>query len=172
MTEKTHISKEIAKCVINKSYNPDRVIMKLITKQINCSIPWSNFKLEGMKDCKSENDFELYLDTIVKLQSKIKKVPKKCMFKTWTPLPYSEGSTDGNKETKTVIELLIVDSKVWSMAPKIIKVTLSIDTDSIVSGNYQGGGRIYVLDWLLSWYLWRVFGIIPRRKHSWHFRIL
>ena len=126
MTEKTHISKEIAKCVINKSYNPDRVIMKLITKQINCSIPWSNFKLEGMKDCKSENDFELYLDTIVNLQSKLKKVPKKCKFKTWTPLPYSEGSTDGNKKTKIVIELFIVDSKVWSMAPKIIKIKLLI----------------------------------------------
>ena len=130
MTEKTCISKEIAKCVKDKSYNPDRAIMKQITEQINCSLPWSQFKLEGMEDCKSENDFEFYLSTIVKLQSKIKKVPKKCTFKTWTPLPYSKSSTDG-KDTLIVIELSIIDSKVWNTAPKIripkiIKVTLLI----------------------------------------------
>ena len=123
MTEKTFISNEVHKCFKAKSYNPDRTIMKGITEKINCSLPWSQFKVEGMKDCKTENDFERYLDTIVKLQRKIKEVPKKCTFKTWTPLPYSESSIDG-QNTVIVIELIIIDSKVWNMAPMIIKVTI------------------------------------------------
>ena len=123
MTEKTFISNEVHKCFKAKSYNPDRTIMKGITEKINCSLPWSQFKVEGMKDCKTENDFERYLDTIVKLQRKIKEVPKKCTFKTWTPLPYSESSIDG-KNTLIVIELTIIDSKVWNIASMIIKVTI------------------------------------------------
>ena len=114
MTEKTVISNEVHKCFKDKSYNPDRTIVKGITEKINCSLPWSQFKVEGMKDCKTENDFERYLDTIVKLQRKIKEVPKKCTFKTWTPLPYSESSIDG-QNTVIVIELIIIDSKVWNM---------------------------------------------------------
>ena len=58
MTEKTFISNEVHKCFKAKSYNPDRTIMKGITEKINCSLPWSQFKVEGMKDCKTENDFE------------------------------------------------------------------------------------------------------------------
>ena len=118
-----------------------------------------------MKDCKSENDFEHYLDTFVKLQSKIKNVPKKCRYKTWTPLPYSESSIDG-KNTLIVIELIIIDSKVRIMTHKSIKETFF---SCLVSGNHQGRRRIvHVLIGLLYWYLWRIFGIIPRRKPSWH----
>ncbi len=138
LTEKTRISKDEEMCIDDKSYNPDRAIMKLITERINCSLPWSEFKLERMTDCKTENDFEHYLDTIMKLQPQIKKIPKKCTFKTWTPLPYSESSTDG-KKTLIVIEFNIIGSEVRNMAPIIIKVTL------LISGNYKGGGRIHVL---------------------------
>ena len=142
--------------------------MEVITKRMNCSLPWSQFKLEGMKDCKSENDFEHYLDTIVKFQSKIKKVTKKCRYKTWTPLPYSESSING-KNMLIVIELTIIDSKVRIMTHKSIKETFF---SCIVSGNHQGRRRIHVLIGLLYWYLWRIFGSFPWRKYPWHLRIL
>ena len=67
-----------------------------------------------MKDCRTENDYERYLDTIVKLQPQIKKIPTKCKYKTWIPLPYSESSVDGLKTT-VVVELSLIDSKVWIM---------------------------------------------------------
>ena len=85
--------------------------MKAFAKRINCSLPWSRYKFEGMEDCQTENDFERYLHTIVKLKPIIKTVPKKCTFKTWTPFPYTESSTDSEKTT-VVVELTMLDSKV------------------------------------------------------------
>lgn len=114
LTEKTCISKDVAKCIKDERYNPDRETTNLIAEKINCSLPWSQFKREGMKDCRTENDYERYLDTIVKLQSKIKKIPTKCKYKTWIPYPYSESSVDGLKTT-VVVELSLIDSKVWIM---------------------------------------------------------
>ena len=108
-TEKTIISKQGEKC--KKVQNPDRKIMRAIARRINCSLPWSEYKFNGMRECQTENDFESYLHTIPTLKPVIEAIPKKCTFKTWTPLPYSESSTDGDKTT-VVVELTIIDSKV------------------------------------------------------------
>ena len=62
---------------------------------------------------------------IVKLKPVIENLPKKCIFKTWTPLPYSESSTDGDKTT-VVVELAMIDSKVQNMLGKTTKAISSI----------------------------------------------
>ena len=114
MTEKTSMSKEEDKCMKDEGFSPDWVIMKLITEEINCSLPWSKVKVEGLKDCNTEIEFERYLTTLVKLQRKIEKIPKKCTFKTWTPLPYSDSSRDVN-DTLVIIDLVMINSKVWNI---------------------------------------------------------
>ena len=111
MTEKTSISKEEEKCMEDKGFSPDSMIMQLLTKEINCSLPWSKVKVKGLKDCNTEIEFERYLTTLVKLQRKIARIPKKCTFKIWTPLPYSENSRDGN-DTLVIIDLVVIKSKV------------------------------------------------------------
>ena len=165
MTEKTSISKEEEKCMKGKGFSPDWVIMKLLTEKINCSLPWSTYKVEGMNDCKTEIEFERYLATILKLQRKIEKIPKKCTYKTWTPFPYSESSTD-SKDPWVVIELVMINSKVRNI--RLSKQHYPL----YFLESYQGGGRVHVLVRLLYWYLWRLFGPFPWRKHPWHFRIL
>ena len=90
LTEKSHISKEKAKCIMDDNYNPDKEIKKLISRQIKCTLPWNEIEIEGMKECKSKNDFDNYLKMIFKQQEDIKQVPPKCQFKTWTPMPYTE----------------------------------------------------------------------------------
>ena len=113
-TEKTIMSKQGEKCRKDEKYNPDGKLMKSIARYINCSLPWSKNKFnqfKGMKECQTEKEFERYLHEIVKLKPIIENMPKKCTFKTWTPLPYSESSTDGDKTT-VVVELTMIDSKV------------------------------------------------------------
>ena len=96
---------------MDENYNPDKEIMKLISKQINCTLPWIEIKFEGMKECKSENDFDNYLKMISQRQRYIKQVPPKCKFKTWTPIPYNKGSTIG-EPTSVDFWLTILASKV------------------------------------------------------------
>ena len=114
MTEKTSMSRKGDKCMKDEGFSPDWVIMKRLTEEINCSLPWSKVKVEGLKDCNTEIEFERYLTTLVKLQRKIEKIPKKCTFKVWTPLPYSESSKD-DTDTMVIIDLLMINSKVWNI---------------------------------------------------------
>ena len=111
LTEKSHISKEEEKCIIDENYNPDKEIIKLILNQIKCTLPWSEIKIEGMKQCKSKNDFDNYLKMIFERQQDMKQVPPKCKFKTWKPIPYSVVSTSGKKSSIAVM-LTVLASKV------------------------------------------------------------
>ena len=96
---------------MDENYNPDKEIMKLISNQIKCTLPWSEIKIEGMKQCKSENDFDNYLKMIFEQQQDMKQVPPKCKFKIWTPMPYSEVST-ADEKSSIVIMLTVLASKV------------------------------------------------------------
>ena len=111
LTEKRYISKEGEKCIMDKNYNPDKSIMELITKQINCTLPWSEIKLGGIKECRTENDFDRYLKIIFKRQEDIKQVPPKCKYKTWIPMPYSESSV-ANQKSLVDLWLTMTNSKV------------------------------------------------------------
>ena len=142
LTEKSLISKEGRECITDENYNPDKEIMKLISKQINCTLPWIEIKFKGMKECKSENDFDNYLKMISERQRDIKQVPSKCKFKTWTPIPYNKGSTIG-EPTSVDFWLTILASKViflWE-GGKFLKIWNS-DFGLFSSGCQQGGRRV------------------------------
>mgnify|MGYP001242846427 CR=1 FL=1 len=96
-----------------EGYNPDEAIMTMISEQINCSVPWSslNQQNEGVEVCKTEDDFERYLETIYSHQDTIKAVPKKCKFNTWTMKHYSDSERPENN-TKLRIEFFMTDKQV------------------------------------------------------------
>ena len=113
LTEKSRISKKDSKCIENEGYNPDEAIMTMISEQINCSVPWSslNQQNEGVEVCKTEDDFERYLETIYSHQDTIKAVPKKCKFNTWTMKHYSDSEQPENN-TKVRLEFFMTDKQV------------------------------------------------------------
>ena len=76
LTEKEVISSPNAKCNDDKEYNPDREMTALITKKIQCNLPWSNFQMDQLDDCKTEEEFENYLKKIVDEQKAIDRIPK------------------------------------------------------------------------------------------------
>ena len=145
LTEKSHISKKGGKCIMDDNYNTDKEIMNLISRQINCSLPWSEIKFEGMKECKSENDFDNYLKMIFKRQQVIKQVPPKCKFKAWTPMPYREESTAG-EPSSVYIRLTILPSKVifYGKGENFLEYFSHV-IGIFTSGCQQGGRRIQVL---------------------------
>ena len=147
LTEKSYISKEAEKCINDESYNPDKAIMELISKQINCTLPWSKFKPVGMKECRTENDFDRYLKMIFKRQDDIKQVLPKCKFKTWTPMPYSESSAV-HKESSVLIRLSIIGSKVINKEEE--EYLYSFDYFIGICGGYLGlflgGSMLGILD--------------------------
>ena len=110
LTERSYKSKTGDRC-IEENYDPDQAIMNLITKAINCTVPWSKSKSKGIKECQTKVDFRRYLLMIYKEQRKIKQVPKKCKHKTWTPMQYSQKSTEG-QGSEVILELVMIDSKV------------------------------------------------------------
>ena len=145
LTDKSLISKEGRECITDENYNPDKEIMKLISKQINCTLPWSKIKFEGMKECKSENDFDNYLKMISERQHDIKQIRPKCKFKTWTPMPYREESTAG-EPSSVDIRLTILPSKVifYGKGENFLEYFSHV-IGIFTSGCQQGGRRIQVL---------------------------
>ena len=49
---------------------------KLISQKINCSLPWSSFKIQGLKECNTETDFDNYLIALDDLQDAFKKLAR------------------------------------------------------------------------------------------------
>ena len=104
LTEKEVISSPNAECNDDKEYNPDREMTSLITKKIQCNLPWSNFQMDHFDDCKTEEEFENYLKEIIEEQEAIERIPKKCQYKIWSLTHWGEGSRDGN--TSVNVDLL------------------------------------------------------------------
>ena len=96
LTEKEVISSPNAECNDDKEYNPDREMTSLITKKIQCNLPWSNLKMDQFDNCKTEEEFENYLKAIIEEQKAIERIPKKCQYKIWTLTHWGDVSRDGN----------------------------------------------------------------------------
>ena len=151
LTDKSLISKEGEECITDENYNPDKEIMKLISKQINCTLPWIEIKFEGMKECKSENDFDNYLRMISKRQRDIKQVPPKCKFKTWTPIPYNKGST-ADESTSVDFWLTILASKVifYEKGENSLKYGIQILDFSLQAVNMEEEEYKYSLEYFIG----------------------
>ena len=107
LTEKEVISRPNAECNDDKEYNPDREMTSLITKKIQCNLPWSNLKMDQFDNCKTEEEFENYLKEIIEEQDAIEQIPKKCRYKIWTLTHWGKVSRDGNTgNTSLTIDLL------------------------------------------------------------------
>ena len=77
--EKINIQ-EIAKCNPSEDYIPDKDIEEIVIRQVGCNLPWSHLKLDGLKTCTSEVDFDNYFTELEKSQEKIMTKSKKCKY--------------------------------------------------------------------------------------------
>ena len=105
MTEKKHISK----CSEDQEYYPDDVEMDLVSKKINCSVPWSRLKTSNLKPCRSKNQFENYLQALKEIQ--MEEIPLKCKYKTWSAMPYMEQVHPIDSKNQAGIHLVLVMPK-------------------------------------------------------------
>ena len=102
LTEKEVISSTDAKCIDDENYKPDAEMTALITQKIKCNLPWSNLKMNQFEDCKTEEEFEKYLNGIIKEQDAIERIPIKCRHKIWSFTHWGEGSRDLGSTSVTV----------------------------------------------------------------------
>ena len=68
----------------------------LITRKIKCNLPWSSVSMVQFEDCKTEEDYENYLKTIIEEQDAIENIPMKCRYKIWRMTHWSDKSWDAN----------------------------------------------------------------------------
>ena len=110
-TIKSHLNRD-QNCVEDVDYSPDDEIMQMIVGKINCSLPWSPIK--GMKTCDTEDEFEQYLNLIFDHQADFSAIRKKCKFKNWKAVPYSEkiGGTGFTLKAKRMIHLILTKTQV------------------------------------------------------------
>ena len=109
--EKINIQ-EIAKCNPSEDYIPDKDIEEIVIRQVGCNLPWSHLKLDGLKTCTSEVDFDNYFAELEKSQEKIMTKSKKCKYIAWHALHYDDETFEGNNELE--IELLGLRNEVSS----------------------------------------------------------
>ena len=68
----------------------------LITRKIKCNLPWSSVRIIQFEDCKTEEDYENYLKSIIEEQDAIEEIPVKCRYKIWSMTHYADESREGN----------------------------------------------------------------------------
>ena len=125
---------------------------KLISQKINCLLPWSSFKIQGLEECKTETDFDNYLTALDDLQDAFKEIGKKCYFKSWKLFPIIEQPMDGNGTTSIACEVI------WSKEDSItIEKEAYVYTSAYFIGTFGGylglflGGSILgYLDYIMS----------------------
>ena len=150
MTDKSYFSN----CTSQEGFNPDEEMTKLISQKINCSLPWSSFKIQGLKECNTETDFDNYLIALDDLQDAFKEIGKKCYYKSWKLFPIIEQSMDGNGTTSIACEVI------WSKEDSItIEKEAFVYTPAYFIGTFGGylglflGGSILgYLDYIMSFF--------------------
>ena len=148
MTEKSYFSN----CTNQEGFNPDEEMTKLISEHINCSLPWSSFKIEGLNECKVESDFDHYLKALEDLQDAFKEIVMKCKYKSWQLFPIIEIPIDGNGTTSIAYDVI------WSKEDSItIEKEAYVYTSAYFIGTFGGylglflGGSILgYLDYIMS----------------------
>ena len=74
----------------------------LITRKMKCNLPWSSLRMIQFEDCKTEEEFESYLNGIIEEQDAIERIPIKCRHKIWSFTDWGEGSRDLGSTSVTV----------------------------------------------------------------------
>ena len=144
LTEKHFLSN----CTTRKGFNPDEEMEKRISEYINCSPPWSSYKVQDLKDCKTETDFNNYLVALDHLQKEFKRIGKKCNYKTWKLFPISEQTLDGNGTTSITFEVIwsTEDSITVEKEVYVFTIAYFIGTFGGYLGLFLGGSILGCLD--------------------------
>ena len=116
MTEHEDISKPGDECTKTDN-KPDDEMMKLLLERIECNLPWNQFKLETLKDCAMESEFQKYFDAIIELHDTFLKIPPKCHHRTWTYSQFMENLIESN--TSVAIDFAAYDGKVSTVKFRI-----------------------------------------------------
>ena len=87
--------KRISNCTLGE-FDIDKDMMELLSWNINCSVPWSTFKIKELEECKAVKDFDKYLTAIYQLQKDFKNIREKCNVKSWKAFPMFENPYQGN----------------------------------------------------------------------------
>ena len=118
LTEKEVISSTNAKCIDDENYKPDDEMTALITRKVKCNLPWSNLKMNQFEDCETEEEFENYLNGIIKEQDAIERIPIKCQYKIWSLTHWGERSRDLESASSVAsvnVDLLFTKGQVWTL---------------------------------------------------------
>ena len=144
LTEKHFLSN----CTTRKGFNPDEEMEKRISEYINCSPPWSSYKVQDLKDCKTETDFNNYLVALDHLQKEFKRIGKKCNYKTWKLFSISEQTLDGNGTTSITFEVIwsTEDSITVEKEVYVFTIAYFIGTFGGYLGLFLGGSILGCLD--------------------------
>ena len=62
------------------------------------------------EECKTEEDYENYLKSIIEAQDAIEKIPVKCRYKIWSMTHWKDGSWNGN--TSVIAKLILTKGQV------------------------------------------------------------
>ena len=101
---------EAENCNPEETYDPDFELDKLLADKIGCLLPWSHFKINGIRTCQQETDFEKYFESYHSIQEDIQKIPKKCNVPRWILTHYDGDTVDGNNEL--VLDLISMSNEV------------------------------------------------------------
>ena len=129
-----------------EGFNPDKEMEKMILEHINCSLPWSSYKVQELQECKTETDFNNYLIALQDLQKKLKRVDKKCSYKTWKLFPISEQTLDGNTSINFQVVLTSEDSITIEKEVYVYTLAYFIGTFGGYLGLFLGGSILGYLD--------------------------
>ena len=139
-----------------EGFNPDEEMEKMILEHINCSLPWSSYKVQELQECKTETDFNNYLIALQDLQKKLKRVDKKCSYKTWKLFPISEQTLDGNTSINFQVVLTSEDSITIEKEVYVYTLAYFIGTFGGYLGLFLGGSILGYLDSIES-FIYRKF---------------
>ena len=144
LTEKLFLSN----CTNNEGFNPDEEMEKKISEHINCSLPWSSYKVQDLEDCKTESDFHDYLVALDHLQKEFKRIGKKCSYKTWKLFPISEEPNDGNGTTSIGFQVIWSTEDSITVEKEVYVYTIAyfIGTFGGYLGLFLGGSILGCLD--------------------------
>ena len=62
------------------------------------------------EDCKTEEEFERYLQEVIEEQDAIERIPMKCRYKVWSMTHWAEGIRNGS--TSVTVDLLSTKGQV------------------------------------------------------------
>ena len=142
----------ISNCTVKDDYDVDEELMALISEHINCSLPWSPFKVKDLQECNDENEFRNYLKALDHLQKQLKNIETKCVYKSWKTFPITENPRQGN--TSLYYAVLMSNEDAVNIEKEIVVYTFPyfIGTFGGYLGLFLGGSILGYLQMVVQFF--------------------